>query len=61
MSAMHHDTSSDLKVVNNKLKNILEVYINFTLLCSFNQLSNLVAFLVQGKSIWTDMICCVFF
>jgi len=27
MSAMHHDTSSDLKVVDNKLKNILEVYI----------------------------------
>jgi hypothetical protein len=61
MSAMHHDTSSDLKVVDNKLKNILEVYINFTLLCSFNQLSNLVAFLVRGKSIWIDMIRCVFF
>lgn len=25
MSAMHHDTSSDLKVVDNKLKNILEI------------------------------------
>ncbi|XP_075647378.1 hexokinase-1-like isoform X1 [Castanea sativa] len=27
LSAMHHDTSSDLKVVDTKLKNILEVYI----------------------------------
>jgi len=26
MSAMHHDTSSDLKVVGNKLKDILEVW-----------------------------------
>jgi len=25
MSAMHHDTSSDLKVVGKKLKDILEV------------------------------------
>lgn len=25
MSAMHHDTSSDLKVVGNKLRDILEV------------------------------------
>lgn len=27
MSAMHHDTSSDLKVVGEKLKDILEVNI----------------------------------
>lgn len=26
MSAMHHDTSSDLKVVGSKLKDILEVF-----------------------------------
>lgn len=26
MSAMHQDTSSDLKVVDEKLKNTLEVY-----------------------------------
>lgn len=25
MSAMHHDTSSDLRVVGSKLKNVLEV------------------------------------
>jgi hexokinase len=26
MSAMHHDTSPDLRVVGSKLKDILEVY-----------------------------------
>lgn len=31
MSAMHHDTSYDLKVVGTKLKDILEVYISFNL------------------------------
>ncbi|KAI8553678.1 hypothetical protein RHMOL_Rhmol05G0035200 [Rhododendron molle] len=29
MSAMHHDTSSDLKVVGSKLKNILEVSLSY--------------------------------
>lgn len=31
MSAMHHDTSYDLKVVGSKLKELLEVYIIFLL------------------------------
>lgn len=31
MSAMHHDTSYDLKVVRDILKNILEVYLSLRL------------------------------
>ena len=33
MSAMHHDTSSDLKVVASKLKNVLEVKQKLLTLC----------------------------
>lgn len=35
MSAMHHDTSSDLKVVGKKLKDILEVNEQFGLAINF--------------------------
>lgn len=36
MSAMHHDTSSDLKVVRDILKNVLEVYLTFHVIWSFS-------------------------
>lgn len=36
MSAMHHDTSYDLKVVRDILKNVLEVYLIFEVVGTFN-------------------------
>lgn len=42
MSAMHHDTSADLKVVGNKLKDILEVRYNLSLVWNFNCCLNMV-------------------
>lgn len=36
MSAMHHDTSLDLKVVANNLKDVLEVYFDLLNLNSFS-------------------------
>lgn len=41
MSAMHHDTSPDLRVVGSKLKDILEVYDPLQLLVGKIQFSNL--------------------
>lgn len=48
MSAMHHDTSSDLKVVGDKLRDILEVFLlpsSFFFSYKVGRVSNYVTYL----------------